>query len=92
MTKMKKIMLLLISFCVSLVFLFSCSGTQTTLEKNRGRAFESARYKQTVNPDPQSLEIIEGTHGLAGDAVMNSYHDSFKQQKREEIVNIIQIR
>lgn len=88
---MKKI-ITLITFCVSLVFVVSCVGTQTTLEKNRGRAFESAKYKQTVNPEPQNGEIVEGTSGLAGDGTMTSYHESFKKQKREEIVNIIKLR
>jgi len=88
---MKKI-IILISFFVSLVFLVSCTGPQTALEKNRGRAVETAKYKQTVNPDPQSPEIVEGTPGLAGDAIMKNYHDSFKKQKSEEIVNIIRLR
>jgi hypothetical protein len=84
-TDMKKIFIL-ISFCVGLVFLVSCTGMQTNLEKNRGRAFEAAKYQQAVNPDAQSQEIVEGTHGLTGDASMKNYQDSFGKQDREEIL------
>jgi hypothetical protein len=88
---MKKI-IILISLCACLLFLISCTGRQTVLEKNRGRALETAKYKHTVNPDARSTETMEGTHGLVGAAAMKSYHESFGQQKREEIVNIINLR
>jgi hypothetical protein len=87
---MKKI-LIMISLCVTMIFLVSCTGPQTTLEKNRGRAFETVRYKQTVNPDAQSQEIVEGTPGLAGDAIITNYHNTFKKSKSEEVVNIIRL-
>jgi hypothetical protein len=86
MTDMKKIMIL-ISLCISLLFLISCTGRQTMLEKNRGRALETAKYKHTVNPDARNMETMEGTHGLGGDAAMKNYHESFGKQNREEILS-----
>jgi hypothetical protein len=88
---MKK-MIILISCCISLLFMVSCTGTQTALEKNRGRAVETAKFNHAVNPGRINHDTIEGTTGLAGDAMIQNYNDSFRQQKREEIVNIIQLR
>jgi len=67
---------------------------KTILEKNRGRAFETAKFIQTVNPDARSQEIVEGTPGLVGDIVMYNYYDSFTKQKRtdENVVNIINLK
>jgi len=88
---MKKITLLVI-LMFAFVTLMSCAGTETALERNRGRALETAKFNQTVNPGRINLDSIEGTSGLAADAVMKNYNDSFRQQKRQEIVNIIHLR
>lgn len=67
---------------------------QTMLEENWGRAFETAKFKQTINPDARSDEIVEGIPGLVGDIIMYNYYDSFTKQKRtdDNIVNTIKLR
>jgi hypothetical protein len=74
------------------MFLLSCTTTDTRLENNRGRAVETAKFSHAVDPDPQNFDAVEGTSGIAGESMINNYNDSFKKQKREEIVNIIKFR
>jgi len=74
------------------VFPSSYMPYQPKLEKNRGRAFETAKFIQTANPDARSQAIVEGTPGLVGDAIMTNYHNSFKKEKSEQVVNIFSLK
>jgi hypothetical protein len=63
----------------SLALLGGCSSHyyhqgETPLEKNWGRAFESAKYNQTLNPDAsENLAPVVGVDGEAAEIVWKDH-------------------
>ena len=50
----------------------------STLDKNWGRSFESAKYNQILNPGAaKNNKPVTGLDGQAGEINMGAYRDSF---------------
>jgi len=75
------IMLLLVGFS-------SCANnnsvmfpTESKLDENWGRSFESAKHNQILNPEAgKKLDPVTGLDGQAADAEIQQYHKSFSKQ------------
>ncbi len=80
------------------VFFLGCSQNtiiqkNTALDKNWGRSYETAKYRQMLNPDAsQNLEPVVDLDGQAADANVEKYRDSFKERRRQETVNILKLQ
>jgi hypothetical protein len=50
---------------------FNISDSETLLEKNWGRSYESARYHQILNPEAEKhLKPVEGLSGPAAEKII----------------------
>jgi hypothetical protein len=57
---------------------------ETPLEKNWGRAFESAKYNQTLNPEAsENLEPVDGLDGAAAEIARQRYLKGEEKSKPE---------
>ena len=57
--------------------------TESQLDENWGRSFESARYNQILNPDAGKLsEPVEGLEGPAAERVMEGYMKGGEQKQK----------
>ena len=82
----------IISGAVLAVGIFGCAQhpviqTESQLDKNWGRSFESARYNQILNPEAGKLpEPVEGLEGPAAERIMKGYMkgDAQKQKASSE--------
>ena len=69
--------------------LFGCAQQATTLDRNWGRSFESARYNQILNPKAgKSLEPIEGIDGPTAERIMNDHVSGNDDSKQKSSSNI----
>ena len=58
---------------------------ESPLEKNWGRAFESAKYNQTLNPAAgENLEPVEGFDGAAAQIAQQRYLKCGEEKKKPE--------
>ena len=77
-----------IAIMVVLVVSTSCANnaslmtpSESRLDENWGRSFESAKYNQILNPDAgKKLDPVTGLDGQAADAGIQQYRKSFSQQ------------
>ena len=89
---------LLICAVIALVsFTWACGGTpfhkDSTLNKNWGRSFESAKYNQILNPEAgKNLEPVTGLDGVSSENNSNKYKESFKKAEPKEVVNILKLQ
>ena len=85
---------LIISVVVGLVvFCIGCSPKNTPLDNNWGRSYETAKYRQIVDPEAsQNLEPVVDLDGQAADANVEKYRDTFKERRRQETVNILKLQ
>jgi hypothetical protein len=89
---------LLISAMIVLVaFTWACGGTpfhkNSTLNKNWGRAYETAKYNQILNPEAgKNLEPVTGLDGDASESNVNKYKEGFKKTEPKEVVNILKLQ
>jgi hypothetical protein len=89
---------LLITVMIALVaFIWSCGGTpfhrDSTLNKNWGRSYETAKYNQIVNPEPaKKVDPITGLGGVPSDHNTKKYKDSFKKTEPKTTVNILKLQ
>jgi hypothetical protein len=63
----------------------------TYLEQNWGRAFEAAKYNQTLHPaGPKNLDPQDGMDGMAVEGSLERYRESFKKEAtdKEAIITI----
>ena len=66
---------------------------ETQLDKNWGRSYETAKYNQIINPEAEKkITPIEGLEGNAADNAVQGYHDTFRQRKEHEVVNILKLQ
>lgn len=80
---MKKIMII-IGIAIALPVLSGCNTlqTQTLVEKNWGRSYETIRFAQIVNPD--AGEMIVEDQGMDGIAIKNNYDKYQKSFAKDE--------
>jgi hypothetical protein len=66
---------------------------ETPLEKNWGRAFESAKYNQTLNPDAsENLEPVEGFDGAAAEMAQQRYLKGEEKKKPETEFGVMTVK
>jgi hypothetical protein len=76
------------------VALLSGCGTgvyqkDTALERNWGKSFESARYRQILNPEAgKEPEPVMGLDGDAAVLVLEKYRKSFEKTETQNVYNI----
>ena len=77
----------------------SCSANRnlsegdTHLDQNWGRSYETAKYNQMVNPNAgRNLEPVVGLDGVAAENTVNTYDDSFKEKRTQEVTNILKLQ
>lgn len=90
---------LLISGIITMVsFTWSCGGItpyhqDSTLNKNWGRSYETAKYNQMLNPEAgKNLEPVSGLDGVPGNYNVNKYKESFKKAEPKENVTILKLQ
>ena len=55
--------------------------TESQLDKNWGRSFESAKHNQTLNPEAEkNLKPVEGLQGPAAERIMDGYIKGSEQK------------
>ena len=65
----------------------------TMLDKNWGRSYETAKYRQMLNPEAsKNPDPVVGLDGQAAESNVEKYRDSFKEKSRQETVNILQLQ
>jgi hypothetical protein len=65
----------------------------TELDNNWGRSYETAKYRQILNPDAsKNLEPVVNLDGQASEASFQKYRDTFKEKRRQETVNILKLQ
>ena len=77
-----------VAVMVLLVVSSSCANnasvmipTESRLDENWGRSFESAKHNQILNPEAgKKLDPVTGLDGQAADAEIQQYHKSFSKQ------------
>ena len=82
---------------VSLSILGGCGSHyyqgETQLEKNWGRAFESAKYNQTLNPDAsKNLDPVDGFDGAAAEVAQQRYLKGEEKKKPETEFGVMTIK
>ena len=67
------------------LFFCACANPRyVQLDTDRGRAYETARFNQIINPDAVVTAMpVEGIDGQAGDLTYKKYQDSFKEKPPE---------
>ena len=66
---------------------------ESTLEKNWGRSYETAKYNQILSPDAgKNIDPVLGLDGQASDYNVGKYKDSFKETETAEVVNILKLQ
>ena len=66
---------------------------ETLLDQNWGRAYETAKYNQMLNPDAsKNLNPVQGLDGIASDHSTTRYENSFKESKDKQTVNILKLQ
>ena len=95
---MLKKCLIIIGAVTILAVMLSCSGTpvadkETLLDRNWGRSLETAKFRQTVNPDAEkNLDPVVGLDGKASVHNVDKYQESFKETEQKEIINILRLQ
>jgi hypothetical protein len=80
------------------IFCFGCSQNttlhkSTELDDNWGRSYETAKYRQILNPEAsKNLDPVVGLDGQAADASVKKYRDTFKEKRRQETTNILKLQ
>ena len=66
---------------------------EAQLEKNWGRAYESAKYNQMLNPDAnKNLEPVEGFDGAAAEVAQQRYLKGEEKKKPETEFGVMTIK
>ena len=95
---MVKKSLLIIGIIAAVSIISGCNGTTTyrsesILNRNWGRSYETAIYNQMLNPDAdKNLDPVLGLDGSAAEYNVEKYKDSFKEAGPKEIVNILKLQ
>ena len=73
---------------------FGCAGgkieaRETSLDKNWGRSYETAKFNQIVNPDAdKNLDPVVGLDAAAAESNMKKYRESFEKATERPVYNI----
>ena len=71
----------------------ACSGTDTLLQKNWGKSYETAAYNQMLNPDAdKTLKPVNSLDGQATENDLQRYRNGFKEKQEEQPVNILKLK
>lgn len=66
---------------------------QSLSDQNWGRAYETAKYNQILNPEAgKNLKPVEGLSGKAVENEVQAYEDSFKEKSKQENVTILKMQ
>ena len=93
---MVKKSLLIIGIIAAVSIISGCNGTTTyrsesMLNRNWGRSYETAIYNQMVNLDAdKNLEPVLNLDGIASEHNSLKYKNSFKKTEAKEIVKILE--
>ena len=93
---MVKKSLLIIGIIAAVSIISGCNGTTTyrsesMLNRNWGRSYETAIYNQMVNLDAdKNLEPVLNLDGIASEHNSHKYKNSFKKTEAKEIVTILE--
>ena len=93
---MVKKSLLIIGIIAAVSIISGCIGTTTyrsesMLNRNWGRSYETAIYNQMVNLDAdKNLEPVLNLDGIASEHNSLKYKNSFKKTEAKEIVTILE--
>ena len=69
----------LINGTLALLFIGGCTSLTPHFDQQIGRAVETAKAQQTVNPDAsRNTDPVAGIGGTPADSAMDEYHNSFK--------------
>lgn len=76
---MPSVKILAISLMLGVFFLTGCCSSTTMLEENWGRSFETAFFKQTIDPQAgQTPEPVEGIDAQSTLRTLQGYRGQFK--------------
>ncbi len=67
-------------------------GPSSPTAQNFGRAYEITKYNQILNPDAGQSGLSEGLGGRSTGNLVDAYETSFKEKKKEEVVNILKLQ
>ena len=63
------------------------------IDKNWGRSYEEQKYSQIIDHEAEkNLEPVVGMDGKAALNTVESYQESFKGKKKNEVVNILKLQ
>jgi len=72
---------------------FACSGTDTLLQRNWGKSYETAAYNQMLNPNAdKTLKSVDSLDGQAAENNLQKYRDRFKAKEEKQTVKIINLK
>jgi len=95
---MHKRAITLFVYIALVIFCLGCSQNYTLsknseLDNNWGRSYETAKYRQILNPDSsKNLTPVVNIDGQAAEASFQKYRDTFKEKRRQETVNILKLQ
>jgi len=90
---MLKKSLIIVGIIVAVSMVSACSGTDTLLQQNWGKSYETAAYNQTLNPDAdKTLKPVDSLEGQAAENGHQKYQDSFKTKEEKQTVKIINLK
>lgn len=66
---------------------------ETDLDRNFGRSYELQKFNQILNPDREAnLDPVVGLDGGEALDAKAKYDESFKQEKTQEVVNVLKLQ
>jgi len=90
---MLKKSLIIVGIIATVLMVSACSGTETLLQRNWGKSYETATYNQILNPDAdKNLKPVDSLDGQAAENDLQRYRDIFKEKKAEQPVNLINLK
>ena len=82
---MLKKSLIIVGIIVAVSMVSACSGTDTLLQLNWGKSYETAAYNQTLNPDAdKTLKPVDSLDGQAAENDLQKYRDGFKVKTQKQ--------
>ena len=82
---MLKKSLIIVGIIAAISLVSACSGTDTLLQKNWGKSYETAAYNQTLNPDAdKTLKPVDSLDGQAAENNLQGYRNGFKAKKQNQ--------
>jgi hypothetical protein len=90
---MLKKSLIIIGIITAVSVVSACSGSETLLQRNWGKSYETAAYNQMLNPDAdKTANPVDSLDGQAAENDLKRYRDGFKEKKAAQPVNLINLK